>query len=206
MSAKGITFKVAEKRLNGLIRRQAQAKATLEKALARADAMKDKKAAASKRKAARAAYSQKTKTIRDTVKKIRAAHRLHQQNMRKRRSEMKGKAKAPAAPRKSRSKKPPPLPPRPHAVPPPLPPRPAGGHKIKGVKRAAGGDGAKRALSPYNLFVKQHWAEVKARNPGATRGQLMTIMGAYWKQQPGYTGPKAKAGRAPSKRGYAVLA
>ena len=42
---------------------------------------------------------------------------------------------------------------------------------------------AGRKANPYALFVKSHWAEMKAKNPGAPLGEISKQIAALWKQQ-----------------------
>jgi hypothetical protein len=47
-------------------------------------------------------------------------------------------------------------------------------------KAKAGGEGKKRALSPYIIFCSKNREKVKAANPGATFGELGKLLGALW--------------------------
>ena len=42
---------------------------------------------------------------------------------------------------------------------------------------------AGRKANPYALFVKSHWAEMKAKNPGAPLGEISKQIAALWKAQ-----------------------
>ena len=56
------------------------------------------------------------------------------------------------------------------------------GYQVGGAKKKKGSKvGVKRALTPYNKFVKKHFAEIKKKFPDEKAPQIMQKVAVEWK-------------------------
>lgn len=76
----------------------------------------------------------------------------------------------------------------------------AGAGTTKAAEAEAGEGKKKKASNPYNIFVKENYAAVKAQNPDLAFGEISALLGQLWNDSPDNPNRGKGPKKAPAKK------